>query len=175
MTQVITPQTPAQFDAYYDLRWRVLRAPWGQPPGSERDEHETGATHRMIVNDPGQALAIGRLHALDASSGQLRYMAVDPDYQGQGLGRQILAALEDAARGQGLQQLVLHAREPVVDFYRRQGYQLLEQSHTLFGEIVHYKMRKSLEPTAEATPGASSSEASYKNAEAQRKIISQGD
>lgn len=150
--QIVTPQTPAQFDAYYDLRWRVLRAPWDQPRGSERDEHETDATHRMIINERQQVLAVGRLHRLDAKTGQLRYMAVDPAFRGQGLGKQILEALEDAALKQGLQNLVLHAREPVVDFYQQRGYELLGQSHTLFGEIVHYKMHKVLNPSSDASP-----------------------
>ncbi|MDZ7804470.1 GNAT family N-acetyltransferase [Thiohalophilus sp.] len=150
--QIVTPQTPAQFDAYYELRWRTLRAPWHQPRGSERDEHEANATHRMIIDDAQQVRAVGRLHALEAGTGQLRYMAVDPDYRGQGLGKQILSALEEAARAQGLQQLILHAREPVVDFYRRQGYALLDQSHTLFGEIVHYEMSKTLGPSYKDSP-----------------------
>lgn len=142
--QIVTPRTPAQFKAYYELRWQVLRAPWQQPRGSERDEYEANATHRMILDDAQQVRAVGRLHTLDSETGQLRYMAVDPDYRGQGLGKQMLLALEDAARVQGLQNLVLHARKPVVAFYRREGYELLGQSHTLFGEIVHYKMHKAL-------------------------------
>lgn len=152
--QLVTPQTPAQFEAYYDLRWRILRAPWQQPRGSERDELENTATHRMIVNQEQQVLAVGRLHALDEARGQLRYMAVDPACRGQGLGKQLLLSLEDAARQQGMTTLVLHAREPVVGFYQQHGYILLGQSHTLFGEIVHYKMYKFLESSLEATPPA---------------------
>ncbi|MFO8023625.1 GNAT family N-acetyltransferase [Thiohalophilus sp.] len=142
--QIDTPRTPVQFDAYYELRWQVLRAPWHQSRGSERDEHEADATHRMILDNGQQLRAVGRLHALDSETGQIRYMAVDPVYRGQGLGKQMLLALEDAARAQGLLNLVLHAREPVVGFYRRQGYELLGRSHTLFGEIIHYKMHKAL-------------------------------
>ncbi|MFP4609713.1 MAG: GNAT family N-acetyltransferase [Thiohalophilus sp.] len=150
--QLVTPQTPAQFEAYYDLRWRILRAPWNQPRGSERDELENSASHRMIVNQDQQVLAVGRLHALDSENGQLRYMAVDPAYRGQGLGKQMLLSLEDAARQQGMTTLVLHAREPVVGFYQQHGYELLGQSHTLFGKIVHYEMHKVLTPSSEASP-----------------------
>lgn len=150
--QIVTPRTPAQFDAYYELRWRVLRAPWQQPRGSERDEHEASATHRMIIDNTMQIRAVGRLHSLDADTGQLRYMVVDPDYRGQGLGKQMLLALEDAARALGLQNLVLHAREPAIGFYQHHGYELLKQSHTLFGEIVHYEMHKILNPSPEASP-----------------------
>ena len=106
----------------------------------------------MIVNERQQVMAVGRLHRLDAKTGQIRYMAVDPDYRGQGLGKQILLALENAAREQGLVQLRLHAREPVVGFYQQHGYELLGRSHTLFGEIVHYEMHKILNPASEASP-----------------------
>ena len=34
------PETAEEFDAYYNLRWMVLRAPWNQPTGSEKDEYE---------------------------------------------------------------------------------------------------------------------------------------
>jgi N-acetylglutamate synthase-like GNAT family acetyltransferase len=142
--QIVTPQSPAQFEAYYDLRWRILRAPWHQPRGSEQDELEADAAHRMIVDDSGKVIAAGRLHVVTEKLGQLRYMAVDEDYRKLGLGKKLLEVLEQAAQQQGLKQLMLHAREPVVGFYRHHGYRLIGQSHTLFGEIVHYEMHKRL-------------------------------
>ena len=32
-----SPESPDQWDAYFDLRWRILREPWGQARESERD------------------------------------------------------------------------------------------------------------------------------------------
>ena len=142
--QIVTPQTPAQFDAYYDLRWRILRAPWQQPRGSEQDELEAAAIHRMIVDDSGKVVAVGRLQAVNEQRGQLGYRAVDEDYRKQGLGKKLLEVLEQAARQQGLEELILHAREPVVGFYRHHGYRLVGPSHTLFGEIAHYEMHRRL-------------------------------
>lgn len=26
-----SPASPSDWDIYFDLRWRILRAPWGQP------------------------------------------------------------------------------------------------------------------------------------------------
>jgi len=126
------------------LRWRVLREPWDQPRGSERDEQDDKATHRMIVDPQHRVLAVGRLHQTEPGIGQIRYMAVDPAHQGQGLGRKILQALEQDALQQGLHSVFLHAREPVIGFYRHHGYQLGEPSHTLFGAIPHYHMYKQL-------------------------------
>ena len=43
--EIRSPETEQEFAAYYELRWRVLRKPWGQPSGSERDELDAAATH----------------------------------------------------------------------------------------------------------------------------------
>lgn len=40
MFQVSTPQSSEDWQAYYQLRWQVLRAPWGEPRGSEQDDLE---------------------------------------------------------------------------------------------------------------------------------------
>ncbi len=39
---------------------------------------------------------------------------------------------------------MLNARESAVQFYRAEGYTVIEQSHTLFGSIKHFKMIKDL-------------------------------
>lgn len=122
----------------------MLREPWYQPRGSERDELESGATHRMIVDQQHRVLAVGRLHQTSTGIGQIRYMAVEPAYQEQGLGKMILRALEVEALRQELHTLFMHAREPVIGFYQHEGYRLGEPSHTLFGSIPHYCMQKQL-------------------------------
>ena len=38
---IIEPQTPKEFEAYYLLRYEVLRKPWKQPFGSEKDDMES--------------------------------------------------------------------------------------------------------------------------------------
>ncbi len=74
---------PPEWDAYYDLRWRVLRAPWDQPRGSERDPLDADACHRLAVTAGGAVIGCGRLHRdPDAPAwGVLRYMAVDPAWR----------------------------------------------------------------------------------------------
>ena len=39
------PQTDAEFEAYFELRWRILRKPWGEARGTEVDELEDTTTH----------------------------------------------------------------------------------------------------------------------------------
>ncbi|MBF9236355.1 GNAT family N-acetyltransferase [Hymenobacter sp. BT683] len=145
---VRSPRTPAEWDAYYQLRYAVLRQPWQQPPGSERSpaDAEPGTVHALLLasefEHPPVALAVGMLQPTTAHEGQVRFMAVAPEAAGTGLGRQIMAYLEAQARAAGLSELVLHSRESAVGFYQRLGYEVVEPSHTLFGVIPHFLMRK---------------------------------
>ena len=144
------PRTPAEWEAYYQLRYTVLRQPWQQPPGSERvpADDEPGTIHALLLADESstrpEALAVGMLQPTSAQQGQVRFMAVAPQAAGTGLGRQIMHALETQARAMGLTEIVLHSREIAVGFYERLGYEVVEASHTLFGVIPHFLMRKQL-------------------------------
>lgn len=137
------PETDDEWLRYYDLRWRILRAPWHQPHGSEKDTLESVSIHRMICNDDS-TLAIGRLHPAGSAKMQIRYMAVDTEFQGQGLGGLILESLEIQAIEFASNTIILHARENAVPFYEHRGYKVIEPSHRLFDQIQHYYMVKSL-------------------------------
>lgn len=141
--QLTSPQTPEQWQAYFQLRWQVLRAPWQQPQGSEQDELEPQAFHLMLVDDSGVLQAVGRLHHADLYTGQIRYMAVAESARGKGAGSLILQALEQQAVSQGLRQLQLNARQPAVGFYRQLGYRQSGEATPLFG-IAHFRMTKGL-------------------------------
>lgn len=144
------PRTAAEWDAYYQLRYTVLRQPWQQPPGSEHvpADDEPGTVHALLLADETsprpEALAVGMLQPTSAQQGQVRFMAVAPQAAGTGLGRQMMDALETQAQAMGLTEIVLHSRETAVPFYERLGYEVVEPSHTLYGVIPHFLMRKLL-------------------------------
>jgi ribosomal protein S18 acetylase RimI-like enzyme len=163
--QIRSPSTAQEFEQYYHLRWLVLRSPWQQPPGSERDDLEAQSYHLMaieqniandhnpdipnssILNDQGQnglVIGVGRIHLRDPETAQIRYMAVHPDYRSQGVGSQILAGLEEYGGSQQVSKIILNARSAAVPFYERRGYTVIEPAHTLYGTIPHFLMRKLL-------------------------------
>ncbi|MDX5437942.1 MAG: GNAT family N-acetyltransferase, partial [Pontibacter sp.] len=76
--------------------------------------------------------------------GQLRFMGIRTDYQGRQLGNLLLAYLEERARRMGAARMTLQARENAVNFYRRNGYEVVEKTYLLFGSIQHYLMAKQL-------------------------------
>ncbi len=138
-----SPATAAEWQAYYQLRWQVLRAPWQQPLGSEQDALEADSYHLMLVTQSGETAAVGRLHRIDADNAQVRYMAVAEAWQGQGAGARVLQGLEQQAVKLGCKQVRLNARETALTFYQKQGYQVLAPAPELFG-IAHQQMQKAL-------------------------------
>jgi predicted GNAT family N-acyltransferase len=143
------PRSEAEWTAYFGLRYSVLRAPWGQPEGSERDALDdphlaplghAAVAHRAAFGADGRILAVGRIQQVEAKAAQVRYMASAPEARGQGAGLAVLRSLEAVARSWGLLRVVLQAREQAVGFYARAGYCVVEPTFVLFGDIQHYLM-----------------------------------
>lgn len=125
------------------LRYEVLRKPWGQPFESAFDVLDSQSLNAFIEHK-NRCIACGRLDILNATTAQIRYMAVHPDYRGQGLGSQILTFLEQTARDRNIQKILLHARSNAVPFYQHHAYLLIRPSHILFHSIRHYLMEKTI-------------------------------
>lgn len=144
MFKCLPPKNKQELEAYYDLRWKILRAPWQQEKGSERDDLEQQSYHRVVLNEQNNIVAVGRLNQSSQFDGHIRFMAVDESVQGQGVGKLLLLALESVAREAGIKRLYLAARESAIGFYQNLGYESHGFSHTLYGEVRHEKMEKSL-------------------------------
>ena len=138
------PATEEEFKHYYHLRWKLLREPWKQPEGSERDELENQCFHIMAIDKSKQVIAIARLQFNSKSEAQIRYMAVDKAHERQGIGRQLVNAMEQHSRDSDYKQIILDARESAIGFYKKSGYKIIEKTYLLFDEIQHYRMLKKL-------------------------------
>jgi predicted GNAT family N-acyltransferase len=141
---IIEPQTKEQFEAYYLVRFEVLRKPWGQPPGSEKDQQESECIHLMAVNQANEILGVCRLQFNSADEAQLRFMGVKENTQGQGVGRMLIDHAEKIAVRTNAKKLILQAREIAVPFYKKCGYIIIEKSFLMWGSIQHYLMKKDL-------------------------------
>jgi predicted GNAT family N-acyltransferase len=141
---LIVPETAVDRERYFDLRWRVLREPWQQPRGSERDDREDESIHLMLRATNGEAAAVGRLHLNSPLEAQVRFMAVDEHWRGRGLGSTILRELERRARVAGATSVVLNARDSAQRFYEQHGYRMEGPAETLFSGVAHVRMRKHL-------------------------------
>lgn len=140
------PHTQQDWAAYQALRWQLLRAPWlpGLPAVFEAPDMPN-IEHVIAKHENGAVIGCGRIHWLGQGRAQIRAMAIEPEYQGTGLGRRLLQRLEQLARGRGITQIKLQARQSAVAFYQRCGYTVTGPGETLFESIPHQWMVKHLD------------------------------
>lgn len=141
---ILTPESDSDYERYYNLRWRILRQPWGQAPGSERDALEHLSWHRMACITERIPVGVARLHLNTPEQAQIRYMAVEHSRQRQGIGVALVLELENLARVHSAQEIMLHARHNSIGFYAQLGYCVTGSAHTLYDTIPHSEMRKKL-------------------------------
>lgn len=139
--EIRCPNSAQEWEDYYNLRYLVLRKPWNQIPGSEKDDLEHLGVHRAAYLH-GRIAGVGRLDNVDETTAQVRFMAVSKGFQGKGIGSAIMNHLEELAWKNGKKTIILHAREFALDFYVKEGYEYVQKSHLLFGEIQHFLMQK---------------------------------
>jgi N-acetylglutamate synthase-like GNAT family acetyltransferase len=140
----IRPPFPNEMENYFHLRWKILRAPWDQPEGSERDQLENESYQLAAVKNESEIVACGRLQLNNSLEAQIRFMAVDTSQQGRGVGKLMIAGLEAEAKRRGASKVILQARENAVAFYQSCGYKVKEKTFLLFNSIQHYLMEKEL-------------------------------
>ncbi len=140
----------ANLPSIQEFRHRLLREPWGVPPEHPWDPCDEPTYFGLVMNgniwEQDHIIATGRIHAIDQQLAQIRYMAIDANYQRQGLGRLILQALEQQARAWKIPRIFLNARDNAIPFYLATGYHDVAPAETIFGTIIHRRMEKLLLP-----------------------------
>ncbi|GAA4462682.1 hypothetical protein GCM10023093_09780 [Nemorincola caseinilytica] len=144
-THVINSAAP-EYAEVFALREEILRRPLGMSLHNE-DLSRDHTDDIMVGKADGRVIACLMLHHLDDGQVQLRQMAVYNEWQGKGIGRQLVAAAERYAAGKGYSTMVLHAREVAMGFYRSMGYRQVGDMYHEVG-IPHYTMEKDLHASA---------------------------
>ena len=142
--KITSPSNASEFQKYYYFRWEYLRKDLNQKLGSERDDTENISIHRMIKNNNGQIIGIGRLHKISSGIYQVRYFAVHKDYRKIGLGRYLMEDLEKIVVKKKSNYITLNARESAINFYKKLGYKVSKKTFLLYKKIQHYEMRKKI-------------------------------
>jgi predicted GNAT family N-acyltransferase len=112
----------AEHAAQLALRGRVLRTPLGLDPATARHPAEEQATHWCAYSAQGALVGCVSLLPLEWGEVKLLQMAVEPAWQGRGVGRALVLAFEDHAAAILSSRIVLHARCAAQGFYARLGY-----------------------------------------------------
>lgn len=132
MEIVITQVGGPHYEDTVRLRQRILRDPLGLVLDTSGDH----ARLFFVAIDDGKVVGTVALEG-----GKLRAMAVDA--QTRGIGRLLVARLEEEARARGLTRIDLHARQTAIGFYEKLGY-VAEGEPFVEVTIPHIAMWKAL-------------------------------
>ena len=137
------PLSKEDYELMYDLRWRVLREPWDQPRGSEKDDIET-ESHQFIVTLNEKIVATARFHKNSEMEGQIKYLAVEKKYRNRRIATKLMLYIEGVAVNLGLTSILLNTRKTAKEFFEKLDYEIVRDDPLLFNEIEHFTMRKIL-------------------------------
>ena len=137
----IMPISSPKYQQVWDLREAMLRTPLGLSLKNEDLSRDNNNTFFIAEHDD-KVIGCVLMQPKDAGTVQLRAMAVYNEWQGKGVGRQLVQALEQDAWKNGYSKIILHARKVVLGFYKSMDYKLVGDEFVEVG-IPHYHMEKS--------------------------------
>ena len=123
------------------LRDDILRKPLGMSLYDQNLEEEKDHIHIIGKSSNDEVLAYLQFRLLDDNTAKMQQVAVRKKNQANGIGRRLVNHSEQFIKNIGVKFIVLHAREPVIGFYEKLGYQKIGEKF-LEVTIPHYKMKK---------------------------------
>ena len=134
----------SRYDQLIELRYKVLLEPLGLKFLDLHRAKEVSYLHIGCIDNLNDKLVGGlMLIPLDNESIRMMQVAVLPEYQGKGVGHQMVAYAQQRAKEAGYSKIIMHAMLSVVSFYEKMGY---KQEGDIFDEngITFAKMVKKL-------------------------------
>lgn len=138
---LVTSSSP-EYGEVFALRDEVLRKPLGMSLKDD-DLSRDLIDIILVAKLEGIVIACLMLHHKDNDRLQLRQMAVYPEFQGYGVGRQLVQAAEKYATDMGYKKMILHARKEALGFYQSMDYAVSGDEFVEVG-IPHFLMEKQL-------------------------------
>jgi N-acetylglutamate synthase-like GNAT family acetyltransferase len=139
------PKTREEFKAYYELRYAVLRKPWGQPRDTEKDDYEPISQHFMAVDEQtGKVVGVVKLFEKSAGVGWFSHLAVDQQFQRKGIGLKLLETVESAAKQNGYTVLGCMARLNTTAYFEKRGFTIVGLPSHYFGTTQVVWMEKKI-------------------------------
>ena len=141
--EIRSPSTKEEWKNYEDFRWEVLRKPLKMSHIPLQDNLEEKSIHLMGITLKQKVIACGRVHLNNPKQGQIRYMGVSKNYRRLGIGSKLVKELEKLAMNHGANNILLNARNNIVDFYKSLNYEVIGP-YTSDIQIPHSTMKKNL-------------------------------
>ncbi len=131
-----------EFQAELNLRDDLLRKPLGLSIQDDPIHLEDKEIHLGCFEDDA-LVGVLVLKPLDEQCYglKMRQVAIRTEFQGYGIGRNLIKHAEEKAKSLGCHYIELHARESTLGFYEKLGYDIVGDVFTEVG-IFHRKMEK---------------------------------
>jgi predicted GNAT family N-acyltransferase len=131
-----------EYEQLVGLRVTQLLEPIGIPASYINRQ---GEQYDIFIGafENGEIIGCCVLTPKNESTLQLRQMAVRIDYRGKRVGAAIIEYAEAITREKNFSVLMMHARDPVIDFYKKCGYEIVGEQFFEVG-MGHHKMQKRL-------------------------------
>jgi GNAT superfamily N-acetyltransferase len=124
-----SPKDDAEWATYHHIRRQVLfelRGRGSSYDADHPDEHRTGH-YPLVLWADGAAVGVLRVD-ITGTVAIFRRVAVHPELQRRGYGRELLRLAEEFARGHGCTRIESHVDPDAVAFYQRCGFMELTDS-----------------------------------------------
>ena len=146
MTEVRIVGDGADREDAFAVRRTVFVDEQGVDEDLEYDEHDEldAATVHFVAYEGVDPVGAARLRQPDDGIGKVERVAVLAEHREEGIGRELMDAVEREAERRGLTKLKLHAQTHVEEFYDRLGYERRGEEFEEAG-IPHVEMYKRIE------------------------------
>lgn len=131
-----------QYLQMVNLRDNLLRRPLGLTVSHDELIKEIDDT-LIVCTEDEKMLGCCILSKLDNNTARLRQMAVANNIQGKGVGASIINFAENIAADKGYKKIILHARDTVIGFYEKFGYNIVGKQFVEVN-LPHHCMEKDL-------------------------------
>jgi predicted GNAT family N-acyltransferase len=142
MIQVRLAESPAEVERCLRLRWTVFVEEQGVRPSDEVDGHDLSDAVHALASLDGVRCGAGRFVFVKPGVAKIERMAVIDDVRGRGVGRALLAFIEEEARRRGATRLALWAQVRARPFYEKAGYAAEGAEFDDGTGIMHVRMSK---------------------------------
>jgi predicted GNAT family N-acyltransferase len=115
-------KTKTEIAEAMQIRRQVFIEGQGVAEDIDQDGKDDESKHVLLKID-GKPIATARLRPLGHGKMKIERMAVIESYRSQGVGKKVLAFIEEYAKEQGVKELVLHSHWNARGFYLKAGYE----------------------------------------------------
>jgi ribosomal protein S18 acetylase RimI-like enzyme len=115
---------------WYELSHLYLIAPLGQKSPADLQKSFSNSMFKCFVYEAGKMVAAGRALADGVDCSYICDVAVHPDYQGKGLGRQVVMKLVEFSKDH--RKIILYAAVGKEPFYLKLGFKRMATAMAIF-------------------------------------------